>query len=187
YGAAHASKQQQQLLDRVTETESRFELDNDVSLIPPFVALLQDQFTRMKLCGHASRIRLGVAIEEALLNALYHGNLEVSSDLRENGDAGFFQLARERLGQPRYADRRLRVGVRLTQLAGVCVIADEGPGFDPRKLPDPTDPANLGRVGGRGLLLIRTFLDEVRFNKTGNEITLIKRREKPREGSPCKS
>jgi anti-sigma regulatory factor (Ser/Thr protein kinase) len=43
-------------------------------------------------------------------------------------------------------------------------------------LPDPTDPANLGKSSGRGLFLIRTFMDEVSFNETGNEITMIKRR-----------
>ena len=42
-------------------------------------------------------------------------------------------------------------------------------------LPDPTDPANIEKVSGRGLLLIRTFMDEVHHNKTGNEITMIKR------------
>jgi anti-sigma regulatory factor (Ser/Thr protein kinase) len=54
------------------------------------------------------------------------------------------------------------------------VIADEGPGFDPNSLPDPTDPANLESVGGRGLLLIQTFMDEMRFNAAGNQITIVK-------------
>ena len=52
--------------------------------------------------------------------------------------------------------------------------------------PDPTDPANLERVGGRGLLLIRTFMDEVTFNDRGNQITLVKRREsKAALGEAC--
>ena len=55
------------------------------------------------------------------------------------------------------------------------MVRDDGRGFDPSKLPDPTDPANLQKCCGRGLFLIRTFMDEVRFNDTGNEITMIKR------------
>jgi anti-sigma regulatory factor (Ser/Thr protein kinase) len=55
-------------------------------------------------------------------------------------------------------------------------IRDEGPGFDPSSLPDPTDPENIGKISGRGLLLIRTFMDDVRFNETGNEITLVKKK-----------
>ena len=54
------------------------------------------------------------------------------------------------------------------------VIRDEGPGFDPATLPDPTDPANLDRPCGRGLLLMRTFMDDVGYNRSGNEVTLIK-------------
>jgi CheY-like chemotaxis protein len=181
--AAHASRRQQQLLECVTIVEFQFVLDNDPAIVPTLVAHLQDQLTRMKLCGQSSRIRLGVAYEEALLNGIYHGNLEVSSDLRQNGDGAFQQLARQRRTQPPYANRRLRVRATMSRAEAVCTIADEGPGFDPSALPDPTDPANLGRVGGRGLLLIRTFLDEVRFNPSGNEITLVKRREV----APCKS
>ena len=55
------------------------------------------------------------------------------------------------------------------------VVRDEGPGFNPAELPDPTDPANAERPSGRGLLLIRTFLDSVSHNPAGNEITMVKR------------
>jgi CheY-like chemotaxis protein len=185
--AAKAGQQHQQLLDSLTEVEAQFVLESDAALVPALVAYLQDQFTRMKLCDQTTRIRLGVALEEALLNGIYHGNLEVSSELRENGDGAFHQAARERRQQLPYAERRLRVRSSLSRTQAEWVIADEGPGFDPSKLPDPTDPANLGRVGGRGLLLIRTFLDEVRFNQKGNEVTLIKRREPAHEARSCKS
>ena len=58
------------------------------------------------------------------------------------------------------------------------VIRDEGPGFDPNSLPDATDPARPAPCG-RGLLLMRTFMDEVHFNEKGNEVTLVKRRTVP--------
>jgi anti-sigma regulatory factor (Ser/Thr protein kinase) len=57
------------------------------------------------------------------------------------------------------------------------VIRDEGPGFDPSTLPDPTDPENLLRPCGRGVMLMRTFMNEVTFNDRGNEVTLIWRRK----------
>ena len=56
------------------------------------------------------------------------------------------------------------------------VIRDEGKGFDWCGLPDPTDPQNLLKVSGRGVLLMKTFMDEVNFNQAGNEVTLVKRR-----------
>ena len=76
-----------------------------------------------------------------------------------------------------FARRRLTVRARMAPDKAEFVVADEGPGFDPSLLPDPTDPANLECIGGRGLLLIRTFMDDVRFNAAGNRITLIKNRD----------
>jgi anti-sigma regulatory factor (Ser/Thr protein kinase) len=64
----------------------------------------------------------------------------------------------------------------MTRLEAVFAIRDEGQGFDPASLPDPTDPANLERISGRGLLLIQTFMDKVEHNESGNQITMTKRR-----------
>src|SRR5207253_2156364 len=102
--------------------------------------------------------------EEAILNAMYHGNLEVDSQLRQDDESRFHRLIEERRQNPHYANRRLTVRALLTPERAQFVVADEGAGFDPDTLPDPTDPANLERVGGRGLLLIRTFMNEVKFN-----------------------
>jgi len=56
-------------------------------------------------------------------------------------------------------------------------ILDEGPGFDWSLVPDPRNPENLLKPSGRGLMLIRTFMDEVTFNESGNEIAMTKRRD----------
>ena len=69
----------------------------------------------------------------------------------------------------------MRLRATLSRSEAVYVVEDEGPGFDPATLPLPTDPANLERIGGRGLMLIRTFMDEVEHNEKGNRITLRKR------------
>ena len=97
-----------------------------------------------------------------------------------DGTPGAFaeRMAEYRRRRPPYRDRRLHVRARLSRREAVYVIRDEGPGFDPSQLPDPTDPSNLDRVSGRGLLLIRTFMDKVHHNKEGNQITMIKRRDK---------
>jgi len=54
-------------------------------------------------------------------------------------------------------------------------VEDEGPGFDRATVAVATDPANLERIGGRGLMLIRAFMDEVEHNEKGNRIALRKR------------
>ena len=175
-GAAQAERRQQRLLGRLSLTESHFVLENDRTLIPALVTHVQEYLVRLGLCDQTERIRIGVALEEALLNAIFHGNLEVSSELRQQGDEPYYRLADERCQQSPYRDRQVHFTYELSRSEAVFSIRDEGPGFDPSTLPDPTDPSNLGKVGGRGLLLIRTFMDEVTFSKTGNQITLVKRR-----------
>ena len=117
-----------------------------------------------------------MAIEEALINACYHGNLELSSSLRDQDDDLYRQLARDRARQAPYAQRRVTVQFHCGQRSLHCTIRDDGPGFDPHSLPDPFSAESLTRPSGRGLTLIRSFMDEVRFNDQGNEITLFKRR-----------
>ncbi|MFQ5734074.1 MAG: ATP-binding protein, partial [Planctomycetaceae bacterium] len=53
----------------------------------------------------------------------------------------------------------------------------QGRGFDPGEIPDATDPANIEKPCGRGLLLMQTFMDEVCFNDAGNEVTMVKHHE----------
>jgi hypothetical protein len=123
-------------------------------------------------------IRVGNALHVGLVNAIEHGNLELSSVLRETSDrTAYLKLTEERRGQEPYRDRRVFVTARFSHAEAVYSIRDEGPGFDPSTLPDPLEPANLEKTTGRGLLLIRTFMDEVSFNATGNEITIVKRRK----------
>jgi anti-sigma regulatory factor (Ser/Thr protein kinase) len=68
------------------------------------------------------------------------------------------------------------VDAQLTMSEASYVIGDEGPGFDVSVLPDPEDASALTKASGRGIMLMRTFMDDVRFNETGNEVTLIRHR-----------
>jgi anti-sigma regulatory factor (Ser/Thr protein kinase) len=160
----------------LTGTRAEFCLDNDRSLVAPLVRYLEECTRQLGVCDEADRMRVGVAIEEALLNAIYHGNLEVASALREEDDESFYRQVEVRQSQSPYRERRLHVRVELTRDEARYVIRDEGPGFDLSILPDPTDPGNLGKVSGRGVLLMRTFMDDVLYNRGGSEVTLIKRR-----------
>ncbi|MBP3957319.1 response regulator [Gemmata sp. G18] len=162
------------LFSGMTGRVSRFVLDNDPRLIGPLVAQIRDDLLAVGVCNRNGVTRVGIALEEALLNAIYHGNLEVSSQLKENGDGPFCELAHARRTQAPYAARRVRVVARVTPRRAMFVVADEGPGFDVNSLPDPATPELLERPSGRGLLLMRSFMDQVRFNAIGNRVTLVK-------------
>lgn len=171
-----AERGQQRLMQCLARVESEFHLDNDPALIPALVGHICENLRRLKCCADNERLRVTVALSEALLNAMYHGNLEVNSELREHNEKAYRHLLEERRRTPPYADRRVHVLACESPAEARYVIRDEGNGFDPACLPDPTDPANLEKISGRGLLLIRTFMDEVCHNDKGNEIVMVKRR-----------
>jgi CheY-like chemotaxis protein/anti-sigma regulatory factor (Ser/Thr protein kinase) len=162
------------VLAGMTRRSSQFVLENDPSLVPPLVSLFREDLIEVGLCDLTGATRAGVALEEALLNAIYHGNLEVTSDLRQDGDEPFMRLVEQRRAQPPYKDRRVRVTARMSPRRATFLIADQGPGFDISKIPDPTDPENISKASGRGVLLMRTFMNEVRFSPSGNRVTLVK-------------
>jgi serine/threonine-protein kinase RsbW len=90
-----------------------------------------------------------LALEEALVNAIRHGN---RGDISKWVDVRFRLVADQLLIQ----------------------IEDQGRGFDPDGLPDPRSPENLERAGGRGVFLIRHYMTWVQYNETGNRVTLCK-------------
>jgi CheY-like chemotaxis protein/anti-sigma regulatory factor (Ser/Thr protein kinase) len=169
--------EQERIIDSLDETRSRFTLPNDESLVTPLIRRLEGVVFEMGLCDRAELIRVAVALREAIVNAIDHGNLELESELRQDDERVYHRLGEERREQSPYRERRVRIDVGVTRSEATFTIRDEGPGFDPSTLPDPTDPANLCRIGGRGVMLIRTMMDEVCFNATGNAITLVKRRQ----------
>jgi len=163
--------------EALVEVDSHFALTNDEEQIHPLIYSLQQDLVRVRLCDETTMLHMEVALQEALCNAIQHGNLEVSSELRNEGDDAFQQLLDERRRTPPYCDRRVHVTAAVSPEQATYVVRDEGPGFDPAVLPDPRDPANLARPFGRGLMLIQTFMDETRHNAAGNEITMVKKRE----------
>lgn len=177
-----ADRHNDRLIDCLSRSESEFVLRNDADLVYPLVDHLQQMVTRMRFCDETGRIRIGIALEEALLNALYHGNLELDSEqIREARSnmvsrAGPNMIDQRRVMAP-YRDRRIHVQISVNPREARFTIRDEGPGFQPGDVPDPTDPANLERESGRGLLLMRSFMDAIEYNDRGNQVTLIKRRD----------
>ena len=134
------------------DTELVLELPNDVRAIPHAVAYV---VRRCSICEqHARKLRLNfrVGLTEALSNAMLYGNTE---------DPG----------------KRVRVEVILSPSTITARVTDQGGGFDPEGVPDPTTPENLTKPGGRGLFLMKELLDEVHFNDQGNSVTLVLRLE----------
>jgi DNA-binding response OmpR family regulator len=173
-GLKTADRRSQHLAHCRLGVETRFRLDNTVEVLPPLVAHLQDQLQLLRFGDESTLMRIGVALTEALENAIYHGNLELDSQLRKGDGQAWIREHQRRRGLAPYRERHVDVVARLSRELCDVTIRDEGPGFDPGKLPDPTDVANLEMVSGRGVYLIRMLMDDVTYSDRGNEIRMIK-------------
>jgi serine/threonine-protein kinase RsbW len=107
----------------------------------------------MRVLGFAGKdiFAVRLAVGEAVINAFRHGN---------QGDPG----------------KVVRVSYLVRSDEVVVEVEDEGPGFDPDRVPDPVAPENIQRVSGRGLFLMRVYMSGVRYNQQGNRVTLSRRR-----------
>ncbi len=172
------------LMRRLVRNEVEFTIENDQELVSSMVQYLQDTVTSIGACDESDRVRIGVALQEALSNACFHGNLELCSSMREENHRAYYDLALQRIQALPWSDRRIHVVARFNTHEADFIIRDDGPGFDRNCLPDPRDPANLERPCGRGLLLMHTFMDEVHYNESGNEVRLVKRRKNVTSDEP---
>lgn len=129
------------------------------------------------LCGACQESRSGklmLALHEALSNAILHGNLELASELREQGDNAFAQALAARTADPLLSARVVDVLVDYDGERCQWVITDQGKGFDvDRVLARVTsDDPEVLLSSGRGILIMRTFLDEVKFEANGRRLLL---------------
>ena len=109
---------------------------------------VSDQVARYSY-DEAARFAIKLAVEEGLNNAIKHGN----------------RFDPTKMVEVQYEINENRVSVTIT---------DEGPGFDPADVPDPTADENLEKPCGRGIMLMRAYMDEVRYNDIGNQVYFVK-------------
>lgn len=153
-----------------------FLLENDTRLIAEVVQNLQDVAKAyLPQVDERWLMQFGVGIEEALSNSMVHGNLAITSQQREAASDKYLDLLNERASQPPYSNRRIQLWAAITEGAITVEIDDEGEGFDLEALPDPTEDLHLDRSHGRGLLMMRSFLDVVEYRKRGTHVRLVKR------------
>ena len=125
-------------------------LSSDVNIISPFVDQLMRFISKYRI-AKGDNVEIELALREALVNAIVHGNQE----------------------NPR---KRVYVNCRCTLDGQVSIrIEDEGDGFEHDAVPDPTSPDNRLRTHGRGIYLIRTLMDRVEIEQGGSLVHIHKR------------
>ncbi len=149
----------------------------DSGIITPISYYLTRNLVAAGICNHTTAENLTLALQEALSNAMFHGNLEVPSSIREKeGLKAFNEEIERRKIDPAFSSRTVNVEWEVTREYAEFMIEDQGKGFDHRSLPDPRDPENFMKNSGRGLFIIRIHMDEVSWNESGNIIKMKKNR-----------
>lgn len=150
------SRDRQSAGGRSEEARAEFvlELPSDLRMIEAAVTYLVNRCRQFSFGGSRLTLNFRVGLTEALANAVLYGNR----------------------GDPR---KSVRVEVVLSPVRVALRVTDQGEGFDPTGIPDPTLPDNVHRPGGRGLFLIRQLMDEVEYNDRGNAVRLVLYREAP--------
>jgi serine/threonine-protein kinase RsbW len=128
------------------------ELPSDPRVIETAVAYLVDRLRAYDFNGSRLNLNFRVGVAEALANAMIYGN-----------------------GRDPAKKVRVEVDLRIDRVA--VAVHDQGDGFDPGAIPDPTLPENLDGTGGRGIFLIRELMDEVQYHPPGNSVRMVLRRE----------
>ncbi len=165
-----------------------FELDNDPMLIPQLVDFCERMLKSMAPLDRIDCLRIAIAADQALRNALYRGNLEINAEHKIPSISSTLNeelplFVQERFEQEPYKDRKIDVVIEIKPTRFAMRIRDEGPGFE------------ISQVGGwdqpsmRGANLMNAFMDSVQYNEKGNEVKLVYRfdrakKKKKREPVP---
>lgn len=150
-----------------------FDLENDIKIIDPLIDLVQQVVSSQDILDSTSRVRMCVAVEHALQNAMLRGNLEISRDEFPVVNPA---IVEEKSEQAEFKDRRVYFRVIVTKDQVEFTVRDEGKGFDTSNIPKAADPESFKDGIGRGLVLIQAFMDTVEFKEGGREVHLIKNR-----------
>jgi anti-sigma regulatory factor (Ser/Thr protein kinase) len=143
------------------------------NLIPHVRDILKASLLASGTAENECEPRFCVAVGEALANAVFHGNLEVSSSLKGAGGTSFADAVAAREQQSPYRDRKVTILEQVSPDGVQVTISDEGAGFDvPGTLAQLQAPEEL-RSSGRGISMMQGLADELHFSQTGSVVTLV--------------
>lgn len=152
-------------------------ISSDPNVVEPLVDVVHQELIAGGTGDRTDRVRTCIALAEALLNAILHGNLQMSheeiAELKASDAKGALERAiREKLERPYYARRTVTLSVSISAEAAKFIVQDDGMGFDVEI--DATGQAEdyLQRGHPRGLILIQSLMDTVEFDSTVNQLAL---------------
>ena len=163
-------------LPKADQLAEYFELDNNPSRIDPLI----EKFHKVISARWHKDYRdsaVSIALQEAISNAIYHGNLELSSKLREDGSNAFWELAEERRVTEPWSSRIVQVTLLLSDTIATFEVTDQGKGFKKEEVRSCFDGSGLHKLSGRGIAMMEALMDEVEFSMGGRRVVMKLHRE----------
>lgn len=158
------------LLQRSMRSHFEFSLNNDPSQLPAFVDFTEKMLKGMTPLNRTERLRVSMAVSQALNNALYRGNLEIGAHYKiptpNSPGHEFEQIVSERLDSAPWKDRKILVAMEIRKTGFGIRIRDDGPGFDTSNVGSWNNPVL------RGVILMKSFMDEVIYSGNGNDVEM---------------
>lgn len=142
--------------------------------VEPTAEYLMQRAKHWGVVTEVTSYRLVTVLHEALTNAIIHGNLEISSELKEQDDDGFMRQVALRCADPNYSRRVVDIRALFEGKSARWVISDQGAGFDHAAILRRLDAGEYDplKPSGRGLMLIRAFVDEMSYEDNGRRLIL---------------
>ncbi len=166
----------------VVSEVTRLQLPSNPDLIESAVEFLRHKAVLCGACHEARSGKLLIALHEGLTNAIVHGNLEISSELKEREDNSYIELLQQRMKDPYFGSRIIDIVVDYQGDHCRWIITDQGKGFDVEAVLAKTESNNPEDLAsGRGLLMMRSFMDDVRYEMGGTQLVLTLDKESGKE------
>lgn len=171
----------------VDSDHCRLRIPSRADSIEETVQFLTRRAVACGLCDQKGAFKVSLALHEAITNAIVHGNLEISSDLKELGGTVFAETMFRRSQDPYFGSREVEVAIDFDGTRCIWTLTDHGKGFNVASVlrkaeeaesPSPsTDDVDCLLASGRGILIMRSFMDEVRFEEEGRRCVMVLNRD----------
>lgn len=172
--ATEARHKERAVAGFITDSTLTMTFGNRLELIYDIVDYLIDQAGKRLAHADVSMLRLGLA--ELITNAIEHGNLGITYEMKTKAmsGGGYANFLEQRRADPAYSSRNVSVRARIDGGSCEWTIADDGAGFDWSELPAEVTPENLFSPHGRGIMLARLHFDRIEYLGCGNEVRVVK-------------
>ena len=171
-------KRQKNFTDNIDSASIDFVFDNRIENLAS-VSIYLASLTR-GILSDESRAQITIGLQELLMNAVEHGNLNINFDEKTEAleKNCLNELYKIRLSQPNLESRRVRVNFQRVPELVEWTITDEGQGFDADSIPNPCDEINLDEMHGRGILISRYQFDQLKYSNNGRTVWVMKNASK---------